>query len=204
MTETLLELPSSIPVSTPEAQGEVPTYEEFVTSSERALGHVAVAASLHNTHLAITEQEKPSGDTVAYEVRHAREYLGALEPRERKKVAGRIFNERTMSPFLIDALGGSGLSPEQLLGRLNEVDGQGNHKVADETVVNFLEWHNHALAEKQQVFEREVIAPLREKYITRFQEAIAKGWLPEGTLDDERLKRILETPHITGRWGGAR
>jgi hypothetical protein len=89
---------------------------------------------------------------------------------------------------------GQDMTPQSRLERFYATGTDGKPLVADETVANFLQWHANKLNMKQIDFERSVVAPLRTEYYNKLQQAVSDGWLSEGTLTEERVRRIFETP----------
>lgn len=169
-------------------------------TSKKLLGHAVVATSLDTARSAVMETPiwmwagRPPEKLLKANLDEVRENFLDTDSSQKKRAVKSIFKAEDMPKWLVDGLGGDAITPEERFDRISAVDEQGNNIVSDETLTNFLEWHAYRTEQKQIAFEKEVVAPLRQKYVERFQAAIDAGWLPADTLDESRMKRIMETP----------
>lgn len=163
------------------------------------LGTGAVKAALARTELAI------SGDEYGFDVVEAarlksgiataREELENLTPAQK----ARFNNYLSTSPASdwLDVQLGFGENEikkglrKDYAGRLSERNKDSDeYAVSDQSLLHFLEWHNHNLAVNQKWVERhdkEFKATFKDK----LTKAIAKGWVPQWVNDriDTRLER---------------
>lgn len=165
--------------------------------SQNLLGQAAVAARVSMTEHAITgNRAGEDAERLQLEnaIKQARDHLGGLDPTIDKKIVTKLFTEFEMPTLLKDLTGGQDLTPKDRLAFLKSQDDKGAPRVTDETLLNLFEWRANRVAKKQAKFEQETIAPMRRRYLQRFQEAIDKGWLPQGTLTEQRQHYIRTVP----------
>lgn len=64
----------------------------------------------------------------------------------------------------------------------------------DATFANVLQWHNANQVKKNNTFERETVAPMRERYLKRLDDAVAKGWISADLVSENIRERIAGVP----------
>lgn len=131
------------------------TYSEFSTgpsTAEKTLGHVATRASMELAYASVasTGEAPQHAEELAANLKKVRAHfqqLSDLGKTSKEKVAQNVFNTVEMPVWLVEAMGGSNLSPQQLLERSYSVYSQGKDLIEDKTLTNFLEWHNQSAKE---------------------------------------------------------
>jgi len=169
--------------------------------SEVGLGQYAVKAGIYEAYHAASgnfSKEKRSHEITLEALEQVREQLYELSEDEAKKLQKLLLNQPP-SPCLMDRLGFAGEEEKlhsnkkgwatEFVDRLTRKE-EGERLVPDELLLNFLEWHNSVLAERQQELDSK-IEGYKQSYVERFTEAALDGWVPAAALNHlNRLKEI--------------
>lgn len=149
------------------------------------LGARAVGAAMDKTYWQLRDKNTEREEQIqAKEVGNFREWLTELTPKRAKKLN---------SMFV-------GNPPQWLRERLGLGDGNKGvvsilarniqkYDISDETIINFLEWHNSKLAEKQAELDAQ-IAQYKQGFSDDMQAAMEAGWIEEVPAN---LKRVDKT-----------
>jgi len=174
------------------------------------VGSLAVYAALDQSVLT-TNNNYSRGSHEGYDeaielsLQAARLNLESLSDQESSKPQERIRhwnNRRTFNRFV--ASHESSRAINQLLGfavdakrpnylrRLTQKDSEGEYVVDNQVLLNFLEWHNHALAGAQEKYD-EQHKTQKKLFHDKFTKAIKDGWIPDWVSDrlDDRLQKTV-------------
>lgn len=211
MTQTLEHVPASsdneqliMQINEP-AAGPDFNFSEYadyrIENNRLGLGAEAVKSALANSQAIISEATLGDGgsetgpEDISEMIATAREELKGLSRLEKRQF-NNYLAKSSSSAWLDSRLG---LEKKKLNRRKNYVDKllerdekSGEYTVDDDLMMNFLEWHNHDLVQRQQEVDR------RDEYYKaafkhKFTKAIIDGWVPAwaGERTDERLNRTV-------------
>ncbi|MDB5181295.1 MAG: hypothetical protein JWP13_58 [Candidatus Saccharibacteria bacterium] len=144
---------------------------------------------MHDAHL--KEGHDTYEDYLKESAQTVRRQLESL-PDDHRTTINRVFASQPPSPWIEKQLGLEDVPSlfQDHVGALLEQDDEGNYVVGDRHLLNFLDWHNHALAGAQA--EVEAIAPqIKQEFADTFRRLVATEGLRESALDN--LARLEDT-----------
>lgn len=162
---------------------------EHISPAEVGLGRGAVYTALHLAEQRVKDADfsdaKEGEQAQEAFLEQAREQLKEVS-RKRTRGLRRLLREQPPSPWLDTQLKLK-RSGNSIVKRLTKKNRQGGYKVPDELFLNFLEWHNHALAERQKIVDRRANQDKRD-YLERLYIAADNGWVAPSL--DENVERV--------------
>lgn len=166
-------------------------------SSPNAYGALVVKQAIHDSFklAGTTHTEEANRDQAILLKRLRQTYC--LADRQNKDSYGEILLSENVPEWLLQPFGGKNVTPSGLIDAIvgaHSINGTDSHDVANDSVLNLLQWHNHVQGEKQKAYEVAVTAPMRERFLERIQKAENNGWLKPGTVSPERIDLIKNVP----------
>lgn len=179
-------LTTAVDAAHAEAQGAIQPHEKI-------LGQAAVKANIELQHAVVTGSENTAQleQSVKDKLEAVREDIRTAHRSERKEFGKALFADG-VPPMLVDGVGAR--QPRKFAAKLAEKDSAGNYVVSDGALLNILEWHNMNVERKRQVLEKEVLTPLRERYIERMDQAVRDGWIEPDMFDESRRELVRSVP----------
>jgi hypothetical protein len=111
--------------------------------------------------------------------------------------ANEVLNNAVPSSWIDRRLGFNGDDEyKDYVGKIKEVDTDGNYVVDDELFLNFLEWNNYQLALAQLEID-ENKESIKKDFKNKIQKAVKKDWIPKWVSDDRLNERIDEVTIAT-------
>lgn len=164
------------------------------------LGHVAVAAAIDRSYWQTQDRDVSREEQIQkQEIANVRRRLAEM-PRKQAKLLEASWMQQDLPEWLKGRLGldehddgrQSGIiealtarqanEKSRFLARLKGKKAVGEteqeYQLPDETVLNFLEWHNQLLTEKQKSFD-ERLGKYKEGFTNAIHNAVAAGWIDE-------------------------
>lgn len=172
---------------------------EFAPDICNTLGLFAVKGDLARTVVLIhagpwLESELPDvTEAMAKELQSTRDRIAALGDDNIMRVGSAVLH-RKVPEFLLGTLGVE--YDHFIFERLIEQTDDGSYAVSDETLLNFLQWHNHSMTDWRKQFVETRWPQLKDAYVYQLESGVRGGWIPNSVLHEERLN-MLDQVEVT-------
>ncbi len=172
---------------------------EFAPDSCNTIGQFAVQGDLARAVILVDAEpwldyELPPAETsMTHYLQEVRNRLAEVEPKQLSRVSFDLVQTK-VPEFLMNILGVeySHLAIE----RLAQANPDGTPAVADDALLNFLQWHSWQVAANRQRFMDQEWPWHKREYVRNLKQATREGWMPEAVLKPERIE-TLEHINIT-------
>lgn len=158
----------------------------YVDSEGR--GTLGMSSVYNNIGEAARQINRESETAESTDVNDVREYMATLDENQADRL-NRVLNSAPQSKWLRNSLVHATTARRHerrrdrnaafdYVGALTVTNEDGRYRVADDTFMNFLEWHQYGMVDLQKTIDEEKEA-LDTRFINRVERAIARGDAPE-------------------------